>query len=709
MTVPVVESWVRAERLTWLDGDLLMAVAPITAGVQVWGCGCDDQITTAAKRRTYVRDDLGRFDDVPGGGGVSADKLRLQRWAPVGFTVRSSKKVKNENSDLGIAEVDGPDGPQIRIGAVDPDSGKWDAGFSGEARMAALREQIEQKQDDFDNESDHDQAVALEDEIGELESELETLDQDRTAVLTPAAMADFRRRLGEASTLARSNKAEQDSALRAYEALDKQRADIIAEFSDTELEEEISQAQGHLWARNYRLRLVRGDSKYARYIPEAEADAAEAERDLAPLLVERAELMPPGPRVQLEELERRQGALNADDIDGIITSAEISSADGMRVLAEVWGSDDVDDDWVTTRFYVLAPGESTDDADDQGRDAQFRGLKGLNKLIAGLEPVDGPTVAAVVWGCGCPTTAAKDVIVRDGHSITVNRDGQGQFAEKADADLSKLKVPELRKLATARGLKGLSKATRPQLVEALRASSVDSSVVPVRETPSDAVSPLPRTSGRKQPTPSAAAKATNPNYGSTYNGAVYREQGRAGQPWTPNLGPLPSGAYEENCTNAVNAFEMRMRGFDVTASPLDVLDKYGYAAGRTYEETDQLFADIWRLPDGKPHGRGFDDQKWRSFAEIDTEIRDQWPDGGRGVITVGKHIFNVVKANGKAQYIDAQSEATPSRIVTTLYKKRYRGAKMWSDAVQEGKLIRLDDLVPTGRVLDAVQASGDGV
>lgn len=322
---------------------------------------------------------------------------------------------------------------------------------------------------------------------------------------------------------------------------------------------------------------------------------------------------------------------------------------------------------------------------------------------------DGPTVAAMEWGCGCPTTAGKDVIVRDGHSITVNRDGEGQFAEKGGPDLSKLKVPELRKLATARGLKGLSKATRPQLVEALRASSVDSSVVPVRETPSDAVSPLPRTSGRKQPTPSAAAKATNPNYGSTYNGAVYREQGRAGQPWTPNLGPLPSGAYEENCTNAVNAFEMRMRGFDVTASPLDVLDKYGYANGRTYAETEQLFVDAWSLPDGKPHGRSFSGQKWRGFAEIDNEIAEQWPEGGRGVINVSKHIFNVVKVGGKARYIEAQYDANPSRVVTSLYKKKYRAGLSWSGEVQEGKLIRLDDLVPTGRVLDAVQASGDGV
>lgn len=217
------------------------------------------------------------------------------------------------------------------------------------------------------------------------------------------------------------------------------------------------------------------------------------------------------------------------------------------------------------------------------------------------------------------------------------------------------------------------------------------------------VASLPRTKGRAE-TPSAAAKAANPSFGSTNDGAKYYEQGKAGQRWTPSMGPLPAGAYEENCTNAVNAFEMRMRGFDVTAAPLDVLDKHGYAAGRTYAETDQLLADAWTLPGGEPHGRSFAGQKWRSFKEINGEIERDWPEGGRGVITVGKHIFNATKVNGKARYVEAQYDATPTRNVTRLYQSRFKGYAGWSDGgVQEGKLIRLDDLVPTDGILAAVE------
>jgi 8-oxo-dGTP pyrophosphatase MutT (NUDIX family) len=73
------------------------------------------------------------------------------------------------------------------------------------------------------------------------------------------------------------------------------------------------------------------------------------------------------------------------DIDDIITSVEVPTPNGGRVLAEIWGSDDIDSDWVTARLYVLGPGETTDDAENGDEYASFRGLKGLNKLIAGFD------------------------------------------------------------------------------------------------------------------------------------------------------------------------------------------------------------------------------------------------------------------------------------------------------------------------------------
>lgn len=223
------------------------------------------------------------------------------------------------------------------------------------------------------------------------------------------------------------------------------------------------------------------------------------------------------------------------------------------------------------------------------------------------------------------------------------------------------------------------------------------------EEPKTGVDALPMM--KKAPTVSAAAKGTNPNFGSQDpNTAVtYRAAGKAGKNWDPSMGPPPYGAYTENCTNCVHAFEMRMRGFDVEAAPLHVLDKHGYAAGRTYKEVDDQIASSWTLPNGKPHGRSFSGQKWRSFEQVDSEIK-AWPEGARGFITVGKHVFNAMNVGGKAKYVEAQFDASPTRVVTAQYRKKYRSYPTSSGERQEAKLVRLDDLKPADGILESVAA-----
>lgn len=194
---------------------------------------------------------------------------------------------------------------------------------------------------------------------------------------------------------------------------------------------------------------------------------------------------------------------------------------------------------------------------------------------------------------------------------------------------------------------------------------------------------------------SDAAKGTNPHYGSTLEGPTYRAAAKNGEPYTPDMGPPPSGGYEENCTNCVMAFEMRARGYDVEAAPLSVLDKYGYASGRTDKEIDKLVTDSWQSPGGGPHGRTFSGQKWRSLKEVDKEIQS-WPEGGRGFVFVGKHVFSAVNNRGKAQYVESQFDASPSRTVTGDYRKRFGGKS------GQGKVVRLDDLEPTGGIFDSI-------
>ena len=273
-----------------------------------------------------------------------------------------------------------------------------------------------------------------------------------------------------------------------------------------------------------------------------------------------------------------------------------------------------------------------------------------------------------------PPAGTPVTVIRRGTTLTV--DGDTITLNKAVVKLPTAPV----KRAPAKAVKAAPKKAAPE-----------------PPAPSDPkVAALPRTVG-KPPAPAKAAKATNPKFGSTDQGhPTYRDAGKAGRPYTPDMGPLPSGAYEQNCSNVVNAFEMRMRGFDVQAAPLDVLDKYGYAAGRTVAEMDQQLAAGWRLADGTPHGRSFSGQQWRSFTEIDGEIDRTWPDGGRGFIFVGKHIFNVVKVRGKPVYYEAQFDASATRNVTALYRRKYGGES------GQAKLFRVDDLEPVAGILDTI-------
>lgn len=340
-------------------------------------------------------EDGGQWVKAPGGGAGPLDKLKLGGRAPAGFSVRSSKKLKTDYADVGIAEVDGPDGPHFRVGVIGNESGKWDAGFVGEARKAQLRQEIDRKQALMDSDDD-DVDDDIEDQISELQSELEDLEGERTAVVSPSQMADFRRQLDEALMVAKANKAKVDADAKAQDAIDEKRAAIIAEFSDAEMERGIHelswrlrQAQGIV--RDLENDLASGRSRHgwdpeftAERLASWKANVVEYEAELAPLLARRAELMPPDARVRLEDLDRQYAAINDPDIDDMLTAAEVSAPNGARIRAEIWGSDDEDEGWTNTRLYVLAPGETADDADHGDAYAYFRGLKGLGKLIAGL-------------------------------------------------------------------------------------------------------------------------------------------------------------------------------------------------------------------------------------------------------------------------------------------------------------------------------------
>lgn len=423
--------------------ELVTLIQRATVSSLTRGVGDLDVKAWNAANPTHPKGADGKFVDVPDGGiadvikdgikqvgelvadardevaAMRADKLRLGKLAPDGFTVRSSKKLKTDNHDVGVAEVDGPDGPHFRVGVIGNESGKWDAGFTSEGRKAELRRQIAEKRAIFD--SDDDAPDDIEDQIGELESALEDLDNERTAIVPLAAVADFRRQLGDAATVAKANKVKQDASVKALDALDEQRDRLIDEHSDADLERQISKVSGQLRSsREVIKRLETGPNPRIspERIPELlemhRANAAQYEAGLAPLMARRAELMPPDARERLEDLDAQYRALTEDDIDDMLASADVPVPSGGSLRAEIWGSDDEDEGWTNTRLYVLSPGETTDDA-DQGEDyGYFRGLKGLNKLLAGLDASDGD-------GSSTRSAATLAVSIVDalvGHSYT---------------------------------------------------------------------------------------------------------------------------------------------------------------------------------------------------------------------------------------------------------------------------------------------------
>lgn len=149
--------------------------------------------------------------------------------------------------------------------------------------------------------------------------------------------------------------------------------------------------------------------------------------------------------------------------------------------------------------------------------------------------------------------------------------------------------------------------------------------------------------------------------------------------------------YQVNCTHCVNTFELRARGYDVRASKLpDALGQNG--------RSSQEVLDRWRLPNGDFHNRTIGGDL--TFKEIAFRA-SQWPDGARGWIRVswdqryggGGHIFNVEKLNGQVRYIEAQTGQLFAPI--DFYQDQARPGS-WG-------IVRVDDLVPTDRVLDFVE------
>lgn len=165
----------------------------------------------------------------------------------------------------------------------------------------------------------------------------------------------------------------------------------------------------------------------------------------------------------------------------------------------------------------------------------------------------------------------------------------------------------------------------------------------------------------------------------------------AGKKTNPNYGVKPG--YTNNCARVVHAYELRRRGYDVTAG--------SQIAGTPFSQTVYNYARVWgdsatgedaySLKQTIPKGLR-DKEKW-----LQENLSAQYPEGARGLIRFNwltgntGHVINWEKINGKIVWIDAQN----STISDSYFSSRMKNIE-W---------IRLDNLEPNADVLQYLEGT----
>lgn len=133
-----------------------------------------------------------------------------------------------------------------------------------------------------------------------------------------------------------------------------------------------------------------------------------------------------------------------------------------------------------------------------------------------------------------------------------------------------------------------------------------------------------------------------------------------------------AGAFTNNCTNCVTAYELRRRGYDVTAKGL-----YG---GRRTDETDKIFGypdKVKVLIFDKDTKRGIVNQTGRMARDALLRDLNSEPKGSRGVVEIGfrnggmGHVFNWAKDGDAVRLVDCQNYGSkPERLFSAVDPNR---------------------------------------
>ena len=152
---------------------------------------------------------------------------------------------------------------------------------------------------------------------------------------------------------------------------------------------------------------------------------------------------------------------------------------------------------------------------------------------------------------------------------------------------------------------------------------------------------------------------------------------------------------QSNCTHCVNAFELAMRGKNVTAKPLPMSHitsinptrRTAQAKGRGPDDYINM---RWMNADGSP-------ADWRKLYTRVNGLDEakatagSWPVGGRGIVYVewqgqqASHVFNVVKTEKDVIFADAQVGEVGSRV-EGYFARAKKGSTL---------IFRVDELEPS--------------
>lgn len=171
--------------------------------------------------------------------------------------------------------------------------------------------------------------------------------------------------------------------------------------------------------------------------------------------------------------------------------------------------------------------------------------------------------------------------------------------------------------------------------------------------------------------------------------------GKQGKPYSvtnalKNVNPNYSrrySDYSENCQRCVIAYEMRRRGYDVTALPTYQGDILPYGTRDGYARWMGAFRGA------RAENVGATTSK-KVQANLETKMKS-WGAGSRGIVRIPGHVFNVENQGGRIIYVEAQ---TGQRYTNKDVFGRIKGA----NKLKSIQIVRVDNLRPSARITKSI-------